>query len=87
MIRTLREYIWTLCIQSQDIKRVKRTFEYNCGNYEDIYLINLVVNSKENINNVNIRNIINTKIKSLDSRINTLDQEGENGIKEKKERI
>lgn len=45
------------------------------------------MNSKENINNVNIRNIINTKIKSLDSRINTLDQEGENGIKEKKERI
>ena len=36
MIRTLREYIRTLCIQSQEIKRVKRTFEFNCENYEDI---------------------------------------------------
>ena len=42
---------------------------------------------KENIKNENIRKIINTKIKSLDTRINTLDQEGKNGIKEKRERI
>ena len=36
MIRTLREYVRTLCIQSQEIKRVKRTFEFNCENYKDI---------------------------------------------------